>query len=90
MTRLQRLVAATALAGAGSLALSGVASASESHTHGDEGHSTRSDHKGLVGGLVGAGGELAEGVGGLVGGVNGAVGSVLGSDAVGDVVDGLV
>ena len=88
MTRLQRLVAATALAGAGSLALSGVASASESH--GDEGHSTRSDHKGLVGGLVGAGGELAEGVGGLVGGVNGAVGSVLGSDAVGDVVDGLV
>ncbi|MDD7919404.1 hypothetical protein [Actinomycetospora callitridis] len=89
MTRLQRLVAATALAGAGSLALSGVASASESH-HGDEGHSTRSDHKGLVGGLVGAGGELAEGVGGLVGGVNGAVGSVLGSDAVGDVVDGLV
>ncbi|PVZ04933.1 hypothetical protein [Actinomycetospora cinnamomea] len=92
MTRLQRLAAATALVGAGSLGLSGVASATESHAHEDDTTtgSTTGDRGGLVTGLVGAGGELAGGVGGLLGGVGGAVGGVLGSDAVGDVVDGLL
>ncbi len=91
MTRLQRLAAATALVGAGSLGLSGVASATESHDSHEDATTTESaDRGGLVTGLVGAGSELAGGVGGLLGGVGGAVGGVLGSDAVGDVVDGVL
>lgn len=86
MKRLQRIAAATALAGAGTLALSGVASATESH--GSDGgsessHGDARDRTGLVSGV-------AQGVGGLLGGVGSAAGSVLGSDAVGDVVDGLL
>lgn len=88
MTTTRRLAAATMLAGVGTVAMAGAANATESHPHHTE-HAS-SHHKGLIGGLVGAGGELAQGVGGLVGGVGGAVNGILGSDAVGSIADGLL
>lgn len=88
MPMARRVAAATMLAGVGTVAMAGAANATESHAHSTE-HAS-SHHKGLVSGLVGAGGELAQGVGGLVGGVGGAVNGILGSDTVGSIADGLL
>ncbi|HEY2225675.1 hypothetical protein [Actinomycetospora sp.] len=93
MSTTRRVAAATMLAGVGSVAMAGAANATESHSHGTDhasSHHTSSHHKGLVGGVVGAGGELAQGVGGLVGGVGGAVNGILGNDTVGSIADGLL
>ena len=84
----RRVAAATMLAGVGTVAMAGAASATESHPHATE-HAS-SHHQGLVSGLVGAGGELAQGVGGLVEGVGGAVHGILGSDTVGSLAHGLL
>ncbi|MCD2198074.1 hypothetical protein LQ327_32360 [Actinomycetospora endophytica] len=88
MSTTRRLAAATMLAGVGTVAMAGAANATESQSHGTE-HAS-SHHKGLVSGVVGAAGELGQGVGGLVGGVGGAVHGILDSDTVGSIARGLL
>lgn len=80
-----RLAAATMLAGVGTVAMAGAANATESHSHEQV---TQHRTTGLVGGLVGAGGELLGGVTDLVGGVVGGVDGVAGP-LVGGVTTGL-
>jgi hypothetical protein len=89
----RRIAAATMLAGVGTVAMAGAANATESHGTSHSGHSgehVTTHHHGLVTGVVHAGGDLAQGVGGLVGGVGGAVGGILGSDTVGSLANGLI